>query len=408
MISPSIIVQGPHVYSSEGRTTIGEPHASAIEAALLYAVREKLPIQLYGGGAPYHHVEVAANLHGPKVILGVNRPMIGPNPVGGSDTFEIRSGDLVVYGVDFDADDRGALKTTAQNPVDRALFADCEINGKFGPSPERWGVHGYHTSHFSFIDFRVFNIIKGVNEDGGNEEHCFYFHLHGKTGRHHFLRGLSKRSARTDKQFVSRKGEGIAPLPGLILIEECLAEDVCLEAGGGGSALTFRGAANQDIVVRRYKVKLGCNPKLAEVLPGREKNITGGLLCDTPADSHSPARSLSIRGSEFEVGEVFPGVGSARRTNVKILSVGRLEILPDTDETGQIRKTRIIQHQDSPLGKAFERALEIDASNIPDGVRLSRDGVEIRGECVWDGRPYASWTDMVKAVEGSPGVEIVD
>lgn len=261
------------------------------------------------------------------------------------------------------------------------VFLDTDIPGSFNPhvhdddnrdpTPSKWGVMPYLAKGFAWVGGNVFGF------EAWNGEHCFYPH---NTIGDFLLHGLTMRWAgRTALQDANRRWEGDEEKPagqGKRMVVGCSIEDVCLQAQGGGSALTFKGGApTSDILIKNTKVSLGCTPGLK---PKWQPNITGSLVVEEKSGFglNYGYRSLKVEGCEFRVGEVYPGVGSARRTNVMI----------DNVQWVHFRDVAIWQGQD-----AVKRSLEIG----PQVKAVAfRGEIDIRGEIVVKGTTYKNSDDL--------------
>ncbi|MCI0657910.1 MAG: hypothetical protein L0170_12685 [Acidobacteria bacterium] len=267
------------------------------------------------------------------------------NNVGGGDSIYVLEADGSVFNKCVIAGSpRAAVmySTVAPSGVHGPLtWLDTEIDGGFTPiegqnlTPCKWGQLAHLTKNWAYIRGEV----RGIGE-----EHAFYFH--NIQGDHLWTGVQIKHCGRTAIQIVNRKYEGSRARPmgvGNVKIVGCRVTDVCLEQGGGGSALTFNGGMpTSNLLIKNTSVSLGNDPALMKAW---QPNITGSVVCQNTSSFPSPgANKLTIDGCTFVVGTVYPGYGAARRSNVKVNSLNRFEM------TG----TRIEQGPD-----AFDIALEI-------------------------------------------------
>jgi len=303
----------------------------------------------------------------PIRLLGPAR--LAMNPVGGSNTLSVwHAGPTVFQDLVLEPDDTAAVMFSTHTRHVGLHFESCRIglaSGK-GWNAEtdqgfrgKWGVLSYELDDFRFEDGEVVGI---------EDEHCFYHHNPRARSRDAdaiVIRNTTmKWAGRTAVQVVARDGEGPAGR-GNVRIEHCVIEDVCLEDGGGGSALTFRGNLDGAVRILDTRVHLGGNPKLNPRVSG---NITGALVMDVaPGESTAGTRELVIDGCHFEVGPCFVGEGTARRNNVDISHVGRVTI----------RGTTILNHPGARAALCLDGAtidhLVLDAAN------------DIRGDCILEG-----------------------
>jgi len=261
--------------------------------------------------------------------------------VGSTDSILLKSGQGDVYfdGFDVTADDRAGIKTEGPAGAKAVSFADCKIHGlgdAYDPAWRydcKWLAHHYLTAKWSEVGSKYWSCW---------DEHARY--LHNIQGNHAFSDTTVKHTGRTALQIVNRMKETTTPMPegkGNVTIARELVIDVCLGQGGGGSAYTFRGGMpNSTISLENCTVQLGCDPRLAAPF---NQNITGCLVVDSGGESKPGAgdmahpggtKEVRVKGCSFEVGKVFPGVGGARRPNVRVAECG-LFILEDS---------QIIQH----------------------------------------------------------------
>jgi hypothetical protein len=274
--------------------------------------------------------------------------------VGSTDTLLIGSGqgDVLFDGLELIADDRAGIKTEGPGGAKAVSFKNCSVHGIGDAYTQdwrddvKWLSHGYLTAKWSEIGMKYYSCW---------DEHARY--PHNIQGNHIYSGGSVKHCGRTALQIVNRMKESGTPMAegkGNVTISYEEVTDVCLGMGGGGSAYTLRGGMpNSVVTLTGCMVRLGCDSKLA--LPFNE-NITGALVMDSGPESKPGAgdaawpggtKELHVIGCSFEVGKVFPGVGGARRPNVKVGDVG-LFVLQDS---------HIIQHPG-----AHQIALEIEAT----------------------------------------------
>jgi hypothetical protein len=241
----------------------------------------------------------------------------------------------------------------------------------------KWAGHYYFRGAWSEIG----TVIESVFQEHANYDHQL-------AGNLAFSKCVTKWCGRTRIQIVNRMNEAGDPMPvgyGDVLIQDDYVEDVCLEGGGGGSAYTFRGGMpTSTVTLERCKVRLGCNPALAMPFA---KNITGSLVMDSSTESKPGAGDMAHPGGteqliliepDFEVGTAFPGVGSARRPNVKVGAVGSFVLHWGANG-------RIVQG-----AGAHQIALEI--ANSTQAFRFSGAPSAWSGQVKYKGTTFPSWS----------------
>jgi hypothetical protein len=307
---------------------------------------------------------------------GVAWPTLGENPAGSSDALFLAADGLLLSGFKLTADDRAAVKTGLSRPTDSVTLDALILDGNFSTTDEKWLIHTYATSNWTLRGCILQNTA--TSRYG---EHGWYEHLHGMTGAHLVLNSFFARLGRTALQFVCRRTEGPQAVAGLIGVKGVRIRDVCLESGGGGSALSFRGATGQDLVVQDTSVRLGCDPNLPAAY---QPNITGALVIDLPADSWGPAKSAKLKGLFAEVGLYYPGSGNAPRPCHMVGDVPYVEVEGCTT----------LLHNNACRGIAWDLNLAtigklvVKAGNTVQGGKL---------RVVNDGRTFASWADLAAA-----------
>lgn len=324
----------------------------------------------------------------PQVEINLNDHTVTREPeVGSSDTLLLKSGvrDLIVDGGGDGkllACSRAGIKTEGPGGARRVWIRRLSVDGGWDatqnnkPLPNKWLSHSYLTGGW---------IESDVSYVGCADEHAWYGH--NIQGNHFFSRVSAKWCGRTALQIVNRMKEVNDPYPegfGDVTLEDCSAEDVCLEQGGGGSAYTFRGGMKESVVtMKRVTVRLGCNVDLHPTLRGR---ATGALMMDSGPESNPGAgdaawpggtKELRCTDCDFEIGTAYPGVGSAKRPCVKVGAVGLF-----TWTGGRIKV---------PAG---EIALEIQVSCQH---FLWSGTPEIEGMVRYRGATYQTWDEFVES-----------
>ena len=317
-------------------------------------VQHSRPVEIWGTAASHWTPESTTVLRDPSVG-STDAIIFGPQD-GGYDLYQLC----------FQADDRAGVKTT-KNVGSHLHFTRCAVAG-FGPGPTdptwtdhtKWGWHFYDTSDLVLRDCETSSIYG---------EHGIYGH--GMNGDHHIIGGSVRWCFRTAVQWVCRM-TGTDPQPhacvGDFTIENLFVEDVCLEDGGGGSALTFRGGMpNTVVTVKGTIIRQGCNPAIAAPF---NKSVTGCFVVDSAADAWpGGTKELHVQNCVFEIGLAYPGAGNARRSNVKLSDVGQVWFLG----------SQIINHPGAhPIALEIGQnvgLLKIDASTLIVG-RIKFHGTE--------------------------------
>ncbi len=321
------------------------------------------------------------------------------NPVGGSDTLEIKRGnDILFSNLLIEPDDRAAVMLSNTTVHSRLHFENCKVGlgSGVGWNAEtdsgfrgKWGFLTYYVDDFVF---------KGGEVKGIGEEHAFYHHNVQAPDANSMAVSIEDAEfcwlGRTVVQVTARTTEGPKGR-GTILVRGCYIEDVCLEQGGGGSALTFKGNHSGTVIIEDTVVRLGANPNLHPNVSG---NITGALVMSRGSNAPTGTDALVIRDCDFQVGPVFVGVGSARRPNVNISHCKFLEITGTTiTQSPGAREALVI----GPAVGETDTGLP-----IPGSIVLSQSN-NITGECVAEGQTHGTYAAMLTAVASNPKYTIV-
>ncbi len=321
------------------------------------------------------------------------------NPSGGSKTFYGERVEAVRFeGIRFEGDDTAAWMTPLPSSGltgPDIFFVNCSIEGGWnaetavGPN-NKWGGlfnatgktnigHTWNGKKYGFA-------IIGGHVEGIKREHGIgYFHnLWGN----HLIKDVScKWTGRTGVQVVNRVNEwqsGKYPIPspdkvgqGDFDIVNCRFEDNCLEDGGGGSVITFRGNLNGNVSIKDTTVLLGANKNLH---PSVSKNITGAVVMDIgDGAQQTGTKSLLIEGCHFQVGPHYVGVSKARRGNVNVRNV----------ESFTLRDTAVWQ------ANGAREALDIGFATI--GTMTLDKNCDIRGNVKMGGQ---EWKDVDQDGDG--------
>lgn len=364
------------------------------------------------------------------------------NPVGGSDTFYIEwAGHALLSGLVFTQDDRATLKT--ENPLSARwanqhpsfpdiYIIDCLIGTggldtrswnaetNAGYRNGSWGVHAYDVgtsdlgNALGWIERGMCNLqlddrllrwdptwdpdlgFPGAEvwEGGVFREHRGYQHSTRAPGRELGYKRI-RWNGRTADQNVWRAGESQLS-DGLIWLHHLELEDCCLEQGGGGSYLTYKGHAGR-IEIHDIVARLGMNPALH---PSVSDNITGLLVLEY--QHQNPVHYCSFDHIRADRGAAFAGKNSARRPMVSIEAVELFEMGPNV---------RLIDHQD-PTGNSPTEVLSIGDPNLGmtniGPLRLNERAM-LNGIVRYGGQRFhdpsltgAGWSDFKTAVKANP------
>ena len=315
---------------------------------------------------------------GPPVLIqgaaGGASTILRDTSVGGTDSIYLGPGDHDTYwkGLSIQADDRAAIKTPSKVGPNHT-FENINIYGFGGPwdpnwtDDSLWGIHTYDVANWTEMNVNVWSIFK---------EHSRYHH--NRKGWLSIIGGTAGNCGRTAYQDVARMSEGAAAV-GDVTIQNFYAQDVCLEQGGGGSALTFMGGApGVNVRIDNSYVTLGGQASLASPF---NQNITGSFLMRSAPES-APGKgdgawpgsykSLTITGTTFEVGLVHHGSGSAVRSNVKVSDV----------ESFFCEHTKVVTYRD-----ASDRAVSFEFGANVGSVKFGA-GMTVVGGVVWSDGTY--------------------
>lgn len=319
---------------------------------------------------------------GSKPVEIRNGYLLRDDTIGSTDTLLLQSGplrDLVLRNLFLEVDDRAAIKTEGPKGARKVALFNCYMSGR-GAGPidplwkdsGKWGQHHYFTGAWTEVGTRTEKVF---------QEHADY--RHQIAGNHAWVGCSTKWIAGSRLFIVNRKKEVTTPMPvgyGDIYLLNDYAEDCGI--AHGGSVYQFRGGCpTTNVKLERCTVRLGCNKDLA--LPFR-KSITGALVMDSSRESKPGAgddahpggtKSLTLIEPDFEVGTVWAGEGSARRSNVKVGAVQSFHI--EWGDTGRI------------VGGTNGIALEVQKSCL--AFSWSGRPKEWRGTILFRGKPYQNW-----------------
>jgi hypothetical protein len=301
--------------------------------------------------------------------------------VGSTDTINLGVGDHDTYwkGLYLQADDRAGIKTVSGVGPNHG-FEDITLSGIGYPADpsytwkddSKWGIHAYDTAGWTETNVNVWNIY---------QEHGHYYH--NIKGDHTFTNGSTLYCGRTAFQFVNRMTEGSVGV-GNITIKNHFIKDVCLEQGGGGSAMTFAGGMpTSNILLDTVTVQLGCD---AALQPPFNANITGALVVSNPQES-APGKGdgawpggvgvFAVKGCTFTIGSVYHGSGSAIRSAIKL----------DCPSTGFFFDNTTVTVTRDPTSTAV--ALEVTQQAGP--VHFTST-VQMLGAVNYRGEKFQSWS----------------
>lgn len=371
-------------YDRGGRfTRTKAPIADAWKKALAGDLIRLLP-------GNFSHETLGARVRTPGVRLRGSpgrSSILLPNPVGGSDTllFGVGLDGIELSHMTLRADDRGTIKTgedatgkpCAHNVLLRCLdiFGDGDAFTAGWKNAAKWAIQAYNTGKWLIEDVVVWSIFL---------EHVAY--LHNIQGDHTLRRVSARHFGRTFLQIVNRKNEGLEGF-GNILVQDCDAEDGCLEGGGGGSLLTFRGGMpTSDVVIERFTARLGCNELLAKDF---QDSITGVLLMDSAGPSQ-PGKgdeawdggtgALHVIDPDWEVGTKYGGKGSAIRPLAKIGAVEFAELVFTGSKPGRM------------IRRGVSTPVALEVFNSAKRFKIRGDPTEFEGQVYYQGRKYGNYS----------------
>jgi len=337
----------------------------------------------------------------PITVIAAEVPgtvMMMPVPMGGSDNCYIEWDSKIEFrDLKFLGASRATIKS--ENPSSRRwngrhpgfwdlAWYNCDVDcgydfhNDLGPRNYLWLGHFYETGRSSIPGQYGF-IWSGGTLNGPHQEHIFYFH---NAQGNHLLENLTVYGAgRTFLQDVGRLSEGPRSV-GDFLVQNCYVEDVCLQMGGGGSAISLHGGHDGSFHFLNVTVKLGCDPNLhARFQP----NITGAFV-SYHGKGIGPlkpnTREVIVEGCHFEVGEHFKG-------DRPVMDIGAVDTLILKDST-------IISHTNSPPALQFK-------PGTFGKVVLYKKRNTIVGKCRWGNDMYPDFTALCDGVSSDPQAEII-
>lgn len=263
----------------------------------------------------------------------------------------------------------------------------------------KWGMLGYHHG-IGRSKEEAGLTIDGLDISGVWEEHALYWHNALGTEWDYLAHSIRnfriRHCGRTAFQYVARIGEGPAG-KGIIRIHDGYIEDVCLQSGGGGSAITMAGRHYGAFDLKGITVRLGCNQALAAP---RNANITGALVVYCGQGSENiPTSDVVIDGCDFEFGQFYVGQGSARRPLVKIGNDG------DRWE-GKVVERFTLKNTRLKGWPGCRETLNISAPTSFGSLTLDSKN-QITGPCVFAGTRYSDYDAMLVAIDGVAGVKVL-
>lgn len=318
----------------------------------------------------------------PIVLRGVKdasgkRPKILRNvpPSGGSSTISLGPNMHAVHfqSVDVEIDDKYGY-STSWSPHDDLALRDCRIFGYFDPTDaDGDGNLGATDDSLTGISWgQVANfVLEDVEIFGARNEHALY--TRNRAGPMIIRRYYAHHCQRTGVQDVSRVSEGPEGV-GDVLVEDSRFVDLGLEANGAGSALQCRGGNKTATwTIRNVTIEQGCDAALKFPY---SQYIVGCVNFDNGSSGSyaGGTKKVVFDGVTCKMGLVHPGVGQARRSNVKLEFVSEVDFQKISIENGPA---------------AHQIALEIAAS--VGTVRWNAAECEVlRGEIKYNGLSYAT------------------
>lgn len=329
----------------------------------------------------YRDPGVFVTLRGPAWADAVHAEIKANKASGGGDSINLGTdvGDLKMVRWDVQGDDRSALLSELHSTHRNVIIEKCKFHGDgdaYSASwngDQKWLLLLNQSAGWEIRDTDFYS-VRG--------EHCIYGHA--EQGDFLIENCTFKHAGRTAWQNLARKYDG--PIgAGDFTMRGCTIEDVCLESGGGSSAICYRGGyPNSTLLIENTKIRGGCDPKLAY----NTASITGALVVDEEKTNGVPTvwpggiKAVRLINLDIEYGTVFPGSGSAVRPILRVL--GPCELLEIVNVRCHVRRLPT----DAPV------ALEIGVGVQKVKISGTNDFV---GQCWYRGTKYPTLDAMLLA-----------
>ena len=325
----------------------------------------------------------------------LSMPIINKHTVGGSNTISLNTEQRVVLkNLIVEIGDTAGLMCYTNIENQRVGLKNVHFDGGWnadlnaGRKDAKWGVRSNEVVKW---------VAENVTANNIYREHGFYHTINGLRKRiFNSTHCIAKRTGRTQSQYVSYDSD---PQPDEVEINlvHSIGVDNCLTTGGGGSAYTFRGGFPKAKIYMDHCLSLqGMDPTL-HATPGN--NICGGLVCDNGPKSWDRDKyscdELVINGGKFLMGKYYPGVGSARRQNLKIKNPRKLTM-------GGITATN--------YPDAHPVVLEIESPRVyglTPGPYTFKAADKYIGRCVFDGETFDDYNSMLNSIQYLPFVTVL-
>lgn len=266
-----------------------------------------------------------------------------------------------------------ALFKTDSGATSGGRYADIHLrnvvlNGQFSAERDvgrawvKWGHHTYHMGYSNDPNALYGFVVSGpwgVWQGHIGDEHWFYDHNPSAPGV--LIENVWVEDCRRNGvQSTNRATEG--PMADArITVRHSKFRKMCLEDGGGGSVLTFKG--QRRVEIWDVEVRLGADP----LAPPYQDNITGAFVGEFQRQN---CGWVEIVDCDFQTGPLYVGKGSARRPNIQWQAI----------ERGKITGTRVAQAVGAAPAISFTPgpivSLELDPENV------------VLGDVLWGGQKF--------------------
>ncbi|MFT5285934.1 MAG: hypothetical protein ACI8TQ_002102 [Planctomycetota bacterium] len=215
---------------------------------------------------------------------------------------QIRNGNFVFKNLMIEPGYRAGIifyKQGGPETHDNFQFLDCHILGSWGHDTNKgkrskWGLWGHNMNNFEFRGLSAPARVQNVQQEHG-------FYIQNPQGPILIENVHGARLGRTFVQFTARAKDGL-PGIGTITVRNCVVEDIGLfkdDNHKGGTAFTFAGRLQGDILVENNSYRAGFTPALARLTRPGVPYSTGALVCWTD-DGKSKNGTVTIKDNDFE------------------------------------------------------------------------------------------------------------